>query len=65
LFFSTLRSGHVTRPAPDIVGGRKANVSPDPPYIGGTIPSRPTEIEAASSVPSSFFAAPAMKIFFP
>ena len=28
-------------------------------------PSRPTEMEAASSVPSSFLAAPAMKILAP
>jgi hypothetical protein len=33
------------------------------PLIGGVRPSRPTEMAAASSVPSSFLLAPAMKIF--
>src|SRR6478672_5192506 len=32
------------------------------PHIGGVMPARPTEMAAASSVPSSFLAAPAMKI---
>src|SRR5258708_30858083 len=32
------------------------------PHIGGVMPSRPTEMAAASSVPSSFLAAPGMKI---
>jgi putative tryptophan/tyrosine transport system substrate-binding protein len=35
------------------------------PHIGGVRPSRPTEMEAASSMPSSFLAAPAMKILAP
>src|SRR5262249_6221576 len=35
------------------------------PYIGGVMPSRPTDTAAASSVPSSFLLAPAMKILAP
>src|SRR5262249_33561540 len=34
-------------------------------HMGGVMPSRPTETEAASSVPSSFLLAAAMKIFEP
>src|SRR5262249_32188902 len=34
-------------------------------YMGGVMPSRPTETAAASSVPSSFLLAAAMKIFEP
>src|SRR5262249_54343866 len=34
-------------------------------YMGGVMPSRPTETAAASSVPSSFLLAEAMKIFEP
>src|SRR5262249_61836811 len=34
-------------------------------HMGGVMPSRPTETAAASSVPSSFLLAAAMKIFEP
>jgi hypothetical protein len=42
--------------------------SANPPcdfHIGGAKPSRPTEMAAASSVPSSFFCAAAMKVLAP
>jgi hypothetical protein len=35
------------------------------PHIGGVMPSRPTEMAAASSVPSSFLLAAEMKILAP
>src|SRR5262249_61247146 len=35
------------------------------PHIGGVVPARPTEVGAASSVPSSFLLAAAMKILAP
>jgi hypothetical protein len=52
--------------------GGPANCTPDVPFprlikphIGGVMPSRPTEMVAASSVPSSFLLAAAMKILAP
>jgi hypothetical protein len=50
-----------------LVAGSKAAVAATSakPYIGGVMPSRPTEMAAASSVPSSFLLAAEMKILAP
>ena len=63
------RTTAVTRPAQHMdrsnQRGATCRQSCRPPHIGGVRPSRPTEMEAASSVPSSLLAAPAMKILAP
>jgi hypothetical protein len=46
-------------------GPRFCRAQDEQAYIGGVMPSRPTEMAAASSVPSSFLLAAEMKILAP
>jgi hypothetical protein len=52
-------------PASGTPGPACAGPETNQAYIGGVMPSRPTEMAAASSVPSSFLLAAEMKILTP